>query len=284
MTKAIGELDRLLRGETTKTEKLKRGILDVDASGLAVVILVLGLFYGACMGSFGIAQRGLAAVPQLIATTGKVPLLFLLTLIVTFPSLYVFNALVGSRLTLTSTLRLIVAAMAIMLAVLSSLGTIVAFFSVSTNDYSFMLLLNVVVFSVSGFLGMKFLLHTLHRLTIAQNAQEFTAQATQSITQQAPQPETRPTNQHPLQHSSQHPNQQGALDKVQNQAISANVTTIFRIWIVVFGLVGAQMGWVLRPFIGTPSRPFSLFRERDSNFFEAIFNTIARMLHLSAGG
>ncbi len=180
MTKAIGELDRLLRGETTKVEKLKRGVLDVDASGLAVVILVLGLFYGACMGSFGIAQKGIAAVPQLIATTGKVPLLFLLTLIVTFPSLYVFNALVGSRLTLASTLRLIVAAMAIMLAVLSSLGTIVAFFSVSTNDYYFMLLLNVLVFSVSGLLGMKFLLHTLHRLTVVQDAEDFAAQGNRS--------------------------------------------------------------------------------------------------------
>ena len=279
MTKAIGELDRLLRGETTKVEKLKRGILDVDASGLAVVILMLGLFYGACMGSFGIAQKGLSAVPQLVATTGKVPLLFLLTLIVTFPSLYVFNALVGSRLTLASTLRLIVAAMAIMLAVLASLGTIVAFFSVSTNDYYFMLLLNVLVFSISGFLGIKFMLHTLHRLTIAQNAHEFAAQATQpvqqithEITQQAVQPETNRGSQ------------QGALDKMQNQAIDASVATIFRIWIVVFGLVGAQMGWVLRPFIGAPHKPFSLFRERDSNFFEAIFNTIAKLLHLSVGG
>ena len=270
MTKAIGELDRLLRGETTKAEKLKRGILDVDASGLAVVILVLGLFYGACMGSFGIAQRGLNAVPQLVATTGKVPLLFVLTLIVTFPSLYVFNALVGSRLTLASTLRLIVAAMAIMLAVLASLGTIVAFFSVSTNDYYFMLLLNVLVFSISGCLGMKFLLHTLHRLTIAQNAQEFAAQATQ--------PE--------IDRTGQRPNQTGALDKVQDQAIDANVATIFRIWIIVFGLVGAQMGWVLRPFVGAPTKvtTFELFRERDSNFFEAIFHTIAKLLHLSVGG
>ena len=25
---------------------------------------------------------------------------------------------------------------------------------------------------------------------------------------------------------------------------------------VVFGLVGAQMGWVLRPFIGNPNQPF----------------------------
>ena len=271
MTKAIGELDRLLRGETTKIEKLKRGILDVDASGLAVVILVLGLFYGACMGSFGIAQKGMSAVPQLIATTGKVPLLFLLTLIVTFPSLYVFNALVGSRLTLASTMRLIVAAMAIMLAVLSSLGTIVAFFSVSTNDYYFMLILNVVVFSISGLLGMKFLLHTLHRLTIAQDAEEFAARATEAKTESdlalAPQA------------SSQLP--QGALDKMSDQAIEANVSTIFRIWIIVFGLVGAQMGWVLRPFIGAPNMDFSLFRGRDSNFFEAVLNTLARLLHLT---
>jgi hypothetical protein len=266
MTKAIGELDRLLRGETTKVEKLKRGILEVDASGLAVVILVLGLLYGACMGSFGIAQRGVSAVPQLVATTGKVPLLFLLTLIVTFPSLYVFNALVGSRLTLVSTLRLIVAAMAIMLAVLSSLGTIVAFFSVSTNDYHFMLLLNVLVFSISGFLGMKFLLHTLHRLTIAQEAEEFATVATQ------------PGNE------SQVPRPRGALDRMHNQAIGANVATIFRIWIVVFGLVGAQMGWVLRPFIGAPNVAFSLFRERDSNFFEAVFHAIAKILHMSVGG
>ena len=43
----------------------------------------------------------------------KVPALFLLTLIVTMPSLYVFNALVGSRLTFLSVLRLLVASLAV---------------------------------------------------------------------------------------------------------------------------------------------------------------------------
>jgi hypothetical protein len=37
---------------------------------------------------------------QIPASMLKVPALFLLTLIVTLPSLYVFNALVGSRLTM----------------------------------------------------------------------------------------------------------------------------------------------------------------------------------------
>jgi len=47
----------------------------------------------------------------------KVPLLFFLTLVVTFPSLYVFNTLTGSRLTGESVLRLLVASSGVMLAV-----------------------------------------------------------------------------------------------------------------------------------------------------------------------
>ena len=42
---------------------------------------------------------------QWLATTLKVPALLFLTLAVTFPSLYVFNALVGSRLNVLFGLR-----------------------------------------------------------------------------------------------------------------------------------------------------------------------------------
>ena len=87
---------------------------------------------------------------QIVASMVKVPLLFYLTLLVTLPSLYVFNALVGSRLTLATVVRLLVASLGVMVAVLASLGPIVAFFSVSTTSYPFMLLFNVVVCGVSG--------------------------------------------------------------------------------------------------------------------------------------
>jgi hypothetical protein len=56
------------------------------------------------------------------------------------------------------------------------------------------------------------------------------------------------------------------------------VRAIFRVWMVLFGLVGAQMGWVLRPFIGDPNRPFAWFRPRHSNFFEAVFHSLAALL------
>jgi hypothetical protein len=39
----------------------------------------------------------------------------------------------------------------------------------------------------------------------------------------------------------------------------------------MYAVVGAQMGWILRPFIGSPDLPFELFRERQSNFFQAVW-------------
>ena len=59
-----------------------------------------------------------------------------------------------------------------------------------------------------------------------------------------------------------------------------HVKTVFRIWVVVFGLVGAQMSWVLRPFIGAPDRPVEIFRDemRQGNFFENAWRSLEQML------
>jgi hypothetical protein len=36
---------------------------------------------------------------------------------------------------------------------------------------------------------------------------------------------------------------------------------LFYVWIVIFAFVGIQMGWVLRPFVGSPDKPVQFFRE-----------------------
>jgi len=56
--------------------------------------------------------------------------------------------------------------------------------------------------------------------------------------------------------------------------LGQNVKTVFRTWVVLFGLVGAQMGWVLRPFSGEPSSGCAGFRVRESSFFEAGFRAL----------
>src|SRR5437764_2499340 len=163
-------LDRILRGEATQLPQLRTGTIDVPATGLTIVVVLLGMFYGLCMGSFAVVSGRAGRWEQMLASAIKVPALFVLTLIVTFPSLYVFNALVGSRLNFKALLRLLVAAMSVMLALLASFGTIVAFFSFTTESYHFMVLMNVAMFAVAGFLGLNFLLQTLHRLTIVEEA------------------------------------------------------------------------------------------------------------------
>lgn len=259
----FAELDRLLRGEATRPSALQRGGVEVPVGGLTVVGTLLGGVAGACMGSYAVSHAGGTGPVQILASAVKIPVLFALTLVVTFPSLYVFNALVGSRLSVGSLLRLLTAAIAVMLTVLASLGPIVAFFSVVTESYSFVILMNVAAFTVSGVLGLGFLLQTLHRLSLALDARRL------------PSPSPPPTPE-PMPPSPAEPG--GALERVE-RAPDRQVRFVFRCWIALFGLVGAQMAWVLRPFIGNPDQPFTLFRERQSNFFEAVLGALGDLLN-----
>lgn len=84
----LRQLDRLLRGEATKLSALKQGHIELPENGLSLVILALGLFYGACMGMFAVFNKGhlAQALLQVVSTMAKVPMLFFATLLVTFPS------------------------------------------------------------------------------------------------------------------------------------------------------------------------------------------------------
>jgi len=126
-------IDRLLRGELTRLPVLSAGKFEIPLFGFTVVIILLGGIYGVCMGVFALTPGGSGHRMQMLAAAIKTPALFLLTLVVTFPSLYVFNALVGSRLLLPSVLRLLIASLAVMLAILASMGTVVAFFSFTSR-------------------------------------------------------------------------------------------------------------------------------------------------------
>ncbi len=256
------QLDDLLRGRRTAPERLAEGRLEIALRVFVPVAVLLGLAYGFFMGWYAVLSRDPAEYMQVVASMVKVPALFLLTLVVTFPSLYVFNALVGCRLSFSSTLRLLVGAIAVNVAVAASLGPILGFFSVSTTSYSFMIVLNVVLMGLAGVVGLAFLLHTLRRLAIPQVLAPPVADIQPADTAQ-------PADGAP-----------GALDQlpgeVPGQALG-QARAIFRIWVVIYGLVGAQMGWLLRPFIGCPDMEFTWFRARQGNFFQAVYQQVTNL-------
>lgn len=267
MLKWFKQLDNILRGDATRISLLAEGRFKTPVAGLSVSIVLLGVLYGLCAGAFAMIRTGGEAYMQMIASAIKLPMLFFLTLAVTFPSLYVFNALIGTRLSVISALRLLIAALGVMLAVLASLGPIVVFFALSTKSYPFMVLLNVGTSTVAGALGLGFLLRTLDRLVIVQEDIElsnFEVSLKNGQGEETGGKKIEPT---------------GALDRM-GKVTNRKAKSVFRIWTIVFALVGAQMSWVLRPFIGCPTAPFEWFRERESNFFIAVLQALANLFSL----
>jgi hypothetical protein len=170
--------------------------------------------------------------------------------------------------------RLLVAAVAVTVTILASLGPIVAFFSVSTTSYSFMVVLNVLLLAVAGLVGLGFLLRVLKRLAIWQAFANQIAEVDALRESPARPDAASPTSATPAGSAQA----AGAAAKTRmtidrppsDQAdLLGPANAIFRIWVVIFGLVGAQMGWLLRPFIGSPNMPFAWFRPRSGNFFQA---------------
>jgi len=257
------QLDKLLRGDATQLDSLKTGKIEFPAKGVLIAAIMLAASYGICMGLFAVLRTGGAPAGwmQMMASIVKLPLLFVLTLFVTLPSLYVFNALVGSRLTLASVVHLLIASMSVTVTVLASLGPIIAFFSLSSTSHPFMVLLNVIAAAVAGILGMKFLFHTLNRLVFTREQRELPA-ARPFI--EAPDFDLGEDLTPAVPEKKLAPLEQGGLSP------SSDAKSVFRVWVVVFSLVGAQMSWVLRPFVGSPSLEFAWFREREDNFFIAL--------------
>ncbi|MEZ6317963.1 MAG: hypothetical protein R3B49_04300 [Phycisphaerales bacterium] len=205
----------------------------------------LGGTYGAFMGAYALRTNGWDGLLQLLSTTLKLPALLLLTLAVTLPSLCVFGALANSRLRFADTTRLLLGTTAVSAIVAASFGPILGFFTISTTSYPFMVLLNVVLLAVAGCVGCAALLRGLR----AWSARDTIA--------------TEPTPEAP---------------PVQPDALAPRRTdpafTLMGVWIILYGVVGAQMGWVLRPFIGSPDLPFALFRPTEGSVFPAIWRTL----------
>jgi hypothetical protein len=62
-----------------------------------------------------------------------------------------------------------------------------------------------------------------------------------------------------------------AADKLRNRLLQG--------WLVLYALVGSQLGWTLRPFFGAPGEPFQIFRpEITGNFYAQVVTTLWTLL------
>jgi hypothetical protein len=98
---------------------------------------------------------------QAISSGIKVPLLFSLALLVCFPAFFIIQHVLGSRLGFWQMFKVILSGFVMFALVMVSFVPIVIFFLITGNNYSFLKLLHVAIFGLSGFFGMKTILDAL---------------------------------------------------------------------------------------------------------------------------
>ena len=184
--------------------------------------------YGAIIGS-------IHSWLQIISSAFKLPALYLITLLICLPTLYFLDIIFGSRKTFAQYVTLLLASMSLISVMLFGFAPISLFFRLSINDYAFFQLLNIIVFAITGIIGIRFFYKAMVDLMPVDSDAE----------------------------------------SIKNRR------KLIKFWLVLYGFVGSQLGWTLRPFFGTPGQAFALYRDIESNFYIQVVKIIGNVLGLN---
>jgi hypothetical protein len=107
---------------------------------------------------FGVVLGMSHSWQQALMSAVKLPMLFLVTLLICLPTLYFFNLLYGSQLTFQQTTTLMMAAVTITGALTLAFASIALFFWLTVGEqYTILILLNVGILGISSWWGLSFL-------------------------------------------------------------------------------------------------------------------------------
>ncbi|WP_044501114.1 hypothetical protein [Nostoc sp. PCC 7107] len=135
----------------------RQGFLDEVRQGIRIPSKIISLLvcssifiaiYGAIIGSSH-------SWMQAISSAVKLPALYLITLLICLPTLFFSNIIFGSKRTFGQHFILVLTAVAVTSVLLFSFAPITLFFLLTTNNYQFILVLNVLIFAITGFIGIS---------------------------------------------------------------------------------------------------------------------------------
>ena len=229
--------------------------------------IALALF-GAVLG----AQGGQNKALQILSSAIKLPLLFLLTLLICLPTLYLFNLVLGARLSLLQATTLVCTAVTVIGVLALAFAPISLFFLVTAPNYEFFKVLNVGILMLAGVVGLSVLvdgMRTLNHLATASPAGMSPAATVQAA------PADLEKHGTDLEKRDVRPVAARSSDFSAHSEAEPRVNmTLVRVWVLLFGFVGTQLAWTLRPFVGDPDQPFQLFRTIEGNFYVNVLQTI----------
>src|SRR6266536_6163374 len=125
-----------------------------DLRGLTAQMLASSTVSLACYGAVLGASHSFA---QALSSTVKLPLLFLATLTICLPTLYLLNLVFGARLSMMQAVTLILASITVTSVLTLAFAPISLFFLISAHSYEFFKLLNVSILVLTALVGLRFL-------------------------------------------------------------------------------------------------------------------------------
>ncbi|MBN1639041.1 MAG: hypothetical protein JW866_08740 [Ignavibacteriales bacterium] len=136
--------EKLLDEQNTKKRMLS----------LMLYLMIFSFAYGIVMG----VNHSFA---QAISAGLKMPVLFILVLLICVPAFYVIQYILGSKLKMLQILNIILSGFVLSTAIMLSFIPIYIFFVLIGSNYHFIQLLNVAIFLFAGVFGMKAILDAL---------------------------------------------------------------------------------------------------------------------------
>jgi hypothetical protein len=255
--------------------------------------------YGAVLGSFHGIQMALTSAV-------KLPLLFLVTLAICLPTLYLFNLVFGARLSIRQSLALVMVALTVTSMLALAFAPISLFFLITAQDYNFFKLLNVAILGLSALVGLRFLTGGMrvlneHGLLAPKPAALPAAPAVPALEpvpvavpagaaapvvsavpagaagEAVTAPAANGATPAPVQFPPDGRRPVGQPVRAGAAPATPPSMTLLYVWIFLFGFVGTQLAWTLRPFFGSPKMDFSLYRDIDGNFYAEIARTLSNL-------
>ena len=119
-----------------------------------LIICVFTFLYGVVMGSYHSFLQSLTAGV-------KVTFLFLCSIIICFPSFFVIQQVLGSKMTLRQMIFIVLSGFVLTSAIALSFSPIIILFQITGGNYHFLQLLHVAIFIFSGIFGMRLMIEAL---------------------------------------------------------------------------------------------------------------------------
>ena len=259
---------------------------------LPKLILRMLLCSGISLAAYGAVLGASNGWLQALVSTVKLPLLFLATLAICLPTLYLFNLVFGARLSVLQACALIMVAITVTAVLTFAFAPISLFFLITARSYAFFKLLNVAILALTALIGLRFLTSGMRALnehvvveSMSSNQVVVPAELPERELVSAAVGGVADSTSQPRTNGKQNPKHPPVPASITAEATApppvagqrpASMLLLY-VWILLFGFVGTQLAWTLRPFFGSPNKAFELFRDIEGTFYSDILGTLGSL-------